>query len=380
VDDGDSEKQLPCVAPGAVMSSGQLDHRGPTAGRRPTLADVARMAGVSQQTVSRVLNGSTEVHPGTRARIQLCIERVGYRPNRAARYLATNRSRVLGVMSAPTTLYGPATTLYAVDLAARQAGYSICTANIESGDERSVEEALDVLLNQPVDGIVVVGHGPVVEPVLARIRTPVPIVATTGEPATTIPYVSTDQTGGSRMATEHLLGLGHPTVAHVAGPTWSVEARLRDAGWRQALEAAGRLVPARLCGDWQAASGYQAGQQLARDRDLTAVFAANDQMALGVLRALAEAGRRVPEDVSVVGFDDAPDAAYFSPPLTTVRQDLHALAQAAVALVLAELGLTGDGSSVTHQVPSCLIVRGSTAPRRPTRPSARRRQPGASSR
>ncbi|HLI00745.1 MAG TPA: LacI family DNA-binding transcriptional regulator [Acidimicrobiales bacterium] len=356
----------------------RLDPRPLSAGRRPTLADVARLAGVSQQTVSRVLNGSAEVHPGTRARIQQCIERVGYRPNRAARYLATNRSKVLGVMSAPTALYGPAATLYAVDLAARQAGYSICAANIESGDERSVEEALEVLLDQPVEGIVVVGHGPAVEPVLARIRMPVPIVATAGEAATTIPYVSTEQTGGSKMATEHLLGLGHPTVAHVAGPTWSVEARLRAAGWRQALEAAGRAVPTPVGGDWQAASGYVAGRQLARDLELTAVFAANDQMALGVLRALAEAGRRVPEDVSVVGFDDVPDAAYFSPPLTTVRQDLRALAQAAVALVLAELGAVGHEPPVTtHTLPSRLVVRASTSRCRPRRPPARRRPPAA---
>jgi DNA-binding LacI/PurR family transcriptional regulator len=326
--------------------------------RAVVMADVARLAGVSQQTVSRVLNDSPHVRPATRERVLDAIGKLGYRPNRLARALVTGRSRTLGVLSFDTTLYGPASTLFAIERAAHEAGYFVSIASLRAPDAGSLRGGVERLLESGVEGVMVIAPQESAARGLLELPADVPVVATEAAPAGDVPLVAVDQRGGARLATEHLLALGHETVWHVAGPDGWLEAADRVRGWRAALQAAGAPVPPPLTGDWSARSGYAAGRGLA---NATAVFAANDQMALGVLRALYELGRRVPDDISVVGFDDIPEAAYFSPPLTTVRQRFDEIGARALRLLLARIenGAGRTGEAVRPE----LIIRASTAAR-----------------
>jgi DNA-binding LacI/PurR family transcriptional regulator len=325
------------------------------------MTDVALLAGVSHQTVSRVINKHGSVAATTRLRVLAAIEELGYRRNRAAVALVTGRSQTLGVVTLNSTLYGPASTLYGIEQAALESKYFITVASLPSTDRPAVRHAIGRLVDQGVDGIVVIAPLVSVAEALADLPTDLPVVAVEGDPEADIDVVTVDQYTGAWSATEHLLGLGHRTVWHVAGPTtdW-LEARQRMAGWRAALEKAGAEAPPPLRGDWSAKSGFEAGQMLARMRDVTAVFVANDSMAVGVLRAFRESGRGVPGDVSVVGFDDVPEAAYFSPSLTTVRQDFGEVGRRSLALLLEQIG-SGARPAKRHVVGTTLLVRDSTA-------------------
>jgi DNA-binding LacI/PurR family transcriptional regulator len=323
------------------------------------MADVARLAGVSHQTVSRVLNDHPRVAPTTRRRVLAAIEELGYRRNNAARALVTRRSERLGVVSFDTTLYGPASTLFSVEQAARSAGYFVSIVSLKQIDASSIDEAIGHLLDQAVDGIMVIVPRRESAEALARVRTPVPIVAVEGAPQD-FPCVAVDQFAGAAMATEHLLDLGHETVWHVSGPKGWLEAEAREAGWRDALARAGRTAPPTLAGDWSPQSGYDAGRMLARTRDLKAVFVANDQMTLGLLHAFREHGLRVPEDVALVGYDDIPEAAFFAPPLTTVRQDFGAVGEAGIEMLLAMLDAEPPSEPPRVVIPPALVVRASS--------------------
>ncbi len=331
--------------------------------RPPVMADVARAAGVSHQTVSRVLNGHPNVRPATRAKVLAAIERLGYRRNQVARALATRDSRTLGVISFDTTLYGPASTLHGIERAARAAGYFVSIVSLRTIDRDGVREAIDHLAEQGVAGVVVVAPQRSAASALEDLPPGMPAVAVEGAHTGPVSTVCVDQVAGARLATEHLLALGHETVWHVSGPPDWLEAEGRVAGWRAALEAAGRPVPEPLEGDWSPRSGYAAGQRLAALAGrVGAVFVANDQMALGVLRALAEAGVRVPEEMSVVGFDDVPESAFFSPPLTTVRQDFGAVGRHSLDVLMRQIS---ERDTTRHErivVPPALVPRASTAP------------------
>ncbi len=331
-------------------------------GRRPpVMADVAREAGVSHQTVSRVLNEHPNVRGETRTRVLEAIDKLGYRRNLVARALVTRHSRTLGVVSFDTTLYGPASTVYGIEQAARAAGYFVSIVSLKSIDRSGVRDALDYLADQGVDGIVVVAPQRSAAQALADLPLDIPAVAVEGGEAGDVPVVCVDQVEGGRLATEHLLSLGHETVWHVSGPSDWLEAEGRVAGWRAALEAAGRETPEPLAGDWSPRSGYEAGRRLAAMRDVSAVFVANDQMALGVLRAFTEQGVRVPGQVSVVGFDDIPESEFFSPPLTTVRQDFGAVGRHSIGMLLRQI--EGGGEHERLVVPPAFVRRASTAPR-----------------
>jgi DNA-binding LacI/PurR family transcriptional regulator len=305
--------------------------------RPPSIADVASLAGVSHQTVSRVLNNHPSVREITRSRVLAAIEQLGYRPNPAARALASGRSKTLGVVAPGTTLYGPASTLGSLQQAAQREGYFVSVATVHSLDRHSVDEAVRRLMSQAVEGLAVITPFTSAHDALAHLPTGMPVVAVEGDPEGDVAVVTVDQATGARLATEHLLAAGHKTVFHVAGPAEWQEAGGRTTGWRGALEAVGADVTPPLAGDWSARSGYGAGQVLAQIPDATAIFVANDSMALGVLRALHERGRRVPEEVAIVGFDDTPESAYFIPPLTTVRQDFQRVGWAAVKLLVDQL-------------------------------------------
>ncbi len=331
--------------------------------RLPVMADVAKEAGVSHQTVSRVLNDHPNVRADTRARVEEAISRLGYRRNLVARALVTKRSRMLGVVSFDTTLYGPASTIYGIEQAARTAGYFVSIVSLKSIDATSVREAIDYLTEQGVDGVVVVAPQRSAGHALESLPSGTPAVAVEGTHRADVSVVCIDQFEGAKLATRHLLELGHETVWHVSGPSDWLETEGRLAGWRATLEAAGRPVPPPLPGDWSPRTGYEAGRRLAAMDGVTAVFAANDQMALGVLRALSEEGVKVPDRISVVGFDDIPESEFFSPPLTTVRQDFDAVGRHCIEALLRQI----DSGPVAYErlvVPPAFIVRSSTAPAR----------------
>ena len=329
--------------------------------RAPVMSDVGRLAGVSHQTVSRVINGSPHVRPETRARVLAAMEELGYHPNPVARALVTGRSKMLGVVSFDTTLYGPASTLFGIERAAHEEGYFISVASLDALSRTSVLDAVDRLRRQGVDGILVIAPHAEAGEALLDAPSDVPLVAAEAGPVDGTAVVAVDQVAGAVSATRHLLELGHSTVWHISGPTDWIESARRCEGWRATLEAAGADVPEPLVGDWSPRAGYDLGRRLSGDPAVTAVFVANDQMALGLLRAMHEAGRAVPGELSVVGFDDIPEAAYFLPPLTTVRQDFIEMGRRSLRMLLSTIE-TGRRASAESLVPPELIVRASTAP------------------
>jgi DNA-binding LacI/PurR family transcriptional regulator len=329
---------------------------------RPVMTDVARLAGVSQKTVSRVINEGPNVRANVRERVNAAIEALGYRPNSAARALVTQRTRVIGIVTAGTALYGPSAQLFGVERAAWQAGYAVVIVSTADGSGDELGRAIDRLMGHGVDGIVLTG--PVtVEGLAANIFRGIPAISV-GDPVTgdfECPAVLADQRGGVVQATEHLLSLGHRTVWHVAGPVAWHAANARIAGWREALHRAGAPVHEPLAGDWTARAGYRAGLELAARPDVTAVFAANDQMAIGLMRAFNEKGRNIPADVSIVGFDDAPDSEFLMVPLTTVRQDFAAITLRAVTELVHAIAGDEFTPGVT-QIPTELVIRASSGP------------------
>ena len=302
--------------------------------RAPVMSDVGRLAGVSHQTVSRVINGSPHVRPETRSRVVAAMEELGYRPNSVARALVTGRSNTLGVVSFDTTLYGPASTLFGIEQAAHEAGYFIIVASLKALNRPSVSDAIERLRRQGVDGILVIAPQREAGDALLHTHADVPMVAVEAGPEQGVAVVAVDQIAGAVSATEHLLELGHETVWHITGPPNFIESQQRLDGWRATLERAGAELPEPLVGDWSPSAGYELGRRLSREPAATAVFVANDQMALGLLRAMHEAGRDVPGELSVVGFDDIPEAPYFLPPLTTVRQDFNEMGTRSLRLLL----------------------------------------------
>jgi DNA-binding LacI/PurR family transcriptional regulator len=322
------------------------------------MTDVARLCGVSKMTVSRVLNGHPRVSPPTRARVLAAMAELNYRPNTAARALVTGRSRVLGVISFNSALYGPASTLAGIEEAAREAGYFVSIATLKSGSPWTAKAVAEHVRAQTVDGIIISAPHAWAAEALRYLPGDLPVVALDAQRGA-VPRVAVDQYAGAVKATEHLLSLGHATAWHLAGPADWASAQAREQGWRDTLSAAGRTVPPVVRGDWSVGSGYECGRSLARSPGLTAIFAANDQMALGVLGALREAGLDVPGHVSLVGFDDVPEARYFRPPLTSVRQDFETVGRRSLELLLEQL--EGASRHLRHIViEPTLVVREST--------------------
>ncbi len=264
-------------------------------------------------------------------------------------------------MSFDTTLYGPASTLFAIEQAAHAADYFITIVSLPALDRVSVRNAIERLRVQGVDGILVISAQEGAVQALVDLPAGIPVVAVEAGPAGAIPVVAVDQFGGAESATRLLLDLGHRTVHHLAGPRDFVEAQQRVEGWRSTLAAAGVEPPPFVHGDWSPRSGYELGRRLAEDPEVTAVFVANDQMALGFLRALHERGRAIPGSVCIVGFDDIPEAQYFTPPLTTVRQDFGAMGRSALRLMLDVMEETIDPAARLTVAPE-LVVRRSTGP------------------
>jgi DNA-binding LacI/PurR family transcriptional regulator len=331
--------------------------------RRPGGTDVARLAGVSQKTVSRVFNNEPKVSDETRERVLAAAQQLGYRPNGAARALLTGRHDRIGVVSLGTAHFGPSSLVVSLERAARAAGYALLVANSFDDDASGIKAAVDNLLTQGVDAIILS------EPVDEgdqTITVDVPVLTLGSAPAVHAPTVLSVPAaeGGEAAAavTRHLLDLGHRTVHHIAGPQRWWAARARRQSWHDTLVARGAPAPAELTGDWTPASGYERGRILARDPAVTAIFAANDEMAIGAVHALHEAGRRVPGDVSVAGFDDIPLAAYVTPPLTTVGSDNEQLAASGLRYLTDFLSAPGRAPTPPPQHQHRIVVRASTAP------------------
>lgn len=329
--------------------------------RPPAMSDVAHVAGVSHQTVSRVLNGHPSVREATRERVLAAIVELGYRRNTAARTLVTRRSGTIGVVTLSEPEFGPTSTFIAVESAAREAGYYVSVATLPPAQAEGVSRVLEHFLSQAVEGVIVIAPLASVSDALRPFAEQVPVVTiAAGTPAGQAFHpISVDQVLGARLATRHLIELGHREVVHLAGPQDWLDARERTIGWRSELVAAGLTAGDPIPGDWTAARGYAVGRRLVAEGVPSAVFAANDQLALGLLRAFAEARLSVPLDVSVVGFDDIAGAANFIPPLTTVRQDFLTLGRRSIAMLLSAIA----GEDLDHTpIPPSLVVRSSTAP------------------
>ena len=322
--------------------------------------EVARLAGVSHQTVSRVLNNEDTVRPQTRAKVEAAIRELGYRPSSVARALATRKTHTLGLVSTGNPLYGPASIALAFNGAAREAGYQVITASMAEPDRDEILQAVDVLLRQQVEAIVLVASDHSSIDAIDGLELGIPLVTADSSGQGSFPSFSIDQFCGAELATAYLADLGHRDILHLAGPAGSLDARERERGWRSELAKRGLPVREPLCGDWTADSGRAIGERLISAGLGSAIFVANDQMTLGLLHALDDHGVAVPSTVSIVGFDDIPEAAHFSPPLTTIRQDFIELGRrmmGTVSSVLDGRAITDPVKTVPHLVERASAIR-----------------------
>ena len=335
----------------------------PRARRPAAMADVAERAGVSKQTISRVVNGTGYVAPGTRERVLTAMREVGYKPNSAARALVTGRSRSVGVIGFDTTAYAPTSILLGFERAARDEGYLVIGARRQALDASTVGEAIGVLQRHRVEGILLHTGQRELPPAVYELADDTPTVTFLDMSSSAVSTVAVDQRIGTTQATRLLADLGHRGIAHLAGPQESLLARQRLEAWRDELQRSGLRVPEPLEGDFSAQSGLTLGRQFAADPEITAILAGNDAMAIGVLRALHLAGRRVPEDVSLIGFDDLPESRFLNPPLTTVRTDFDELGRKCFQMLYRTI--EGENPPTELRLTPELIVRESTgaAPR-----------------
>ncbi|QPE04265.1 substrate-binding domain-containing protein [Microbacterium schleiferi] len=318
--------------------------------------EVARLAGVSTQTVSRVINNYPNIRPETRTRVVEAMRALDYRVNNAARALGTASTRTIGVIATDATLYGPTVGIAALAEAAREAGLWIATAYADAGDPAAIDGAIAHVLAQGIDGLVLVAPHARMVSVLRERELGVPVAALHADDG------ARAQREGAALATAHVVELGHRQIARLGGPVDWLEDAARAQGTAAALDAAGLSVVHQWRGDWSARSGAALAPEVAeavRVGELTAILAANDQMALGLMAGLAENGIRVPDDLSVVGFDDNPDAAFYAPALTSVRVDVLGDARRCVAEVLGEVA---SGEASAPAAPPQLMVRASSAP------------------
>ncbi|MCH6231168.1 LacI family DNA-binding transcriptional regulator [Microbacterium sp. CFH 31415] len=329
--------------------------------QRPSIYDVAKQAGVSHMTVSRVLNGHPNIRESTRERVLQAIEEMNYTRSSIARALATRRAMRIGILVDSPVQWGPNSTLRAIESAARDAGYAISAFSISDDEESQIDTGVVELVTQGVDALCVIAPRASSLDLLRQQSTGLPTLVIKAESDPEMHTAAVDQRAGAMAAVMHLIELGHRSIAHLSGPLDWYDARAREQGWRDALADAGLPIAPPVVGDWTSDYGYTFGKTY-DFADATAVFAANDQMALGLVHGLSERGLKVPDDISVVGFDDLPDARHFLPPLTTVRQDFSALGALALQIIIAAI----EGEEVTEHdiIEPRLIVRASTAPPR----------------
>jgi DNA-binding LacI/PurR family transcriptional regulator len=337
------------------------------AGKSTTIKEVAQEAGVSTQTVSRVLNNRPDVAPETRQNVQAVIDRLGYQPSALARNLKQPR-RTVGVVTAQLGQYGPMRRLLGIESKADELGYSLHLSLVHDPETNNGERLLNDLLSWQVEGVIwavpEISHNRNwLLHKISQLNVPILFISEQPDNTNVVPAVSVDNRTGGRLAAEHLLAQGYQHIGLITGPlSWDVACQ-RRLGWQDALlTAQDKQI---FEGDWSAKNGREGLQQLLQQYPkLDAVLACNDQMALGVLQAAHQLGLRVPEDLGVVGFDNTPEAAYFWPPLTTVRHQLNEQGKIAVEQLIEAIeakrnNVHVDQPQVTVLEPE-LIVRASS--------------------
>lgn len=338
-----------------------------------TIKDVARVAGVSTQTVSRVLNNRSDVSVETRSRVQKVISALGYSPNVFARNLSRGRSNTLGVIGYGLVYFGSSSVLTGIENKANELGFSLTLSLIDRVEPSRVEQILYDLLSRRVEGIIWAVPGDInaldwLAEKFSHIQ--IPLVYINKEPNGSDQVTALNNRLGSKLATEHLLQQGYQRIGIITGPNSWWEAQERLNGWMEVVNTAGYANIASLIveGDWNAPSGDVGLHALLnRNPEMDAVFSSNDQMALGALQAARRLGLSIPEDLGIVGFDDIPEAAYFYPPLTTVRQDTRKLGAMAVERINALIQAKHEGETIepsTSWLEPCLIVRKSSMKKR----------------
>ena len=328
------------------------------AARVANIFDVARLAGVSHQTVSRVLNNLPNVRPATRERVEQAIAQLRYSPSPAARALVTRRTRTIGLVTPGVSDFGPTSIAMHFNIAARAARYSVDTVTALDSDSAGIRWVIEALLRQRVDAIVLIVVDVSVLEFIRGLELTIPLVAVAAGPRRGPSVVSIDQYRGARSAVRHLAEQGYTRIHHLAGPATAPDAIERVRGWRDELVAQRLEVPELLQGDWTARSGFELGHDIELGPS-TAAFTSNDQMAIGLLAAMRDRDASVPDDLSIVGFDDIPEAAYLHPPLTTVRQDFAALGALMMQKVLVAVE-EPDRATEDTPLSTKLIVRSST--------------------
>ena len=326
--------------------------------RVANIFDVARLAGVSHQTVSRVLNNLPNVRPATRERVEQAIAQLRYSPSPAARALVTRRTRTIGLVTPGVSDFGPTSIAMHFTIAARTARYSVETVTALDSDATGIRWTIEALLRQRVDAIVLIVVDAAVLEFIRTLELTIPLVAVAAGPRRGPHVVSIDQYRGARSAVRHLAELGYTRIHHLAGPATAPDAIERVRGWRDELVAQRLEAPELLQGDWTARSGFELGHEIELGPGMAA-FTSNDQMAIGLLAAMRERDTTVPAGLSVVGFDDIPESGYLSPPLTTVRQDFAALGALMMQKVLVAVE-EPDSATEDTPLPTRLVVRQST--------------------
>jgi len=302
--------------------------------RGPSMFDVAKLSGVSHQTVSRVINDHKNVSEKTRTKVVKAMDELGYSPNLVARALVTGKTATIGVLSHDTTLFGPASTLHAVQSAAREKGYKTTIFSLKSEERDSIISGIKELMNDGVDGIVIIAPQIRGTQEVSDVLGNFPAVLVENESTASLPSVNVDQMYGAYEITKHLINLGHKTIAHISGPKDWYESEKRLQGFKKALKEKKLDHSLVWEGDWSASSGYIVAKKIVKNQKISAIFAGNDAMALGALKAISEAGLIVPENLSLVGFDDLPESQFFTPSLTTARQDFHEVGEQALGILL----------------------------------------------
>jgi LacI family transcriptional regulator len=328
-----------------------------------TIYDVAERAGVSHQTVSRFLAGYEGIRPLTREKVATALKELDYRPNLAARSLATNRAHRIAVLTGDLLAAGPSRTVQGVAEAARAAGYVVDIIGFDVDDPDSLKEVIDVIRSQDLAGVVALAVSDSIHDAIAGLAIDAPLYLDSGPADLPGPVGQSFNSVGIQLVLQHLIDLGHREIVHVTGAMDYLAAKARVNGFGHLIRERGLREHPVIEGDWTPRSGYAAVRSGLIDPAVTAIVAANDQIALGALRALDEAGVRCPVDVSVTGFDDIPEAEYYTPSLTTVRIDFQQQGTYIFNALMAQI--RGDERPETGAfIKPELVVRASTAPPR----------------